>query len=214
MAQTLLQRIFKQGRRLNRAPAAIRELLPIPKSHHKYTYQPRRLRNPPKYIKGVNNGYYFRIKIPPKKSPLPNVPKLPPTNPMPKPFKAPSPKAVQATATESASGYDGFSQRVLQWLKPNLPIIILNFGSLCTLVGFTRSDVLELRSLAITGNIMFVFYNLGQKTILWPSIAWSSLFAVVNGFKIFEIFHERNAEVHMTEEQEQVFVDHFMPHGK
>jgi CRP-like cAMP-binding protein len=65
----------------------------------------------------------------------------------------------------------------------------------------------------MTGNILFVAYNLGQTRILWPSIAWSSLFAAVNGVKIFEILHERNAEVHMTKEQEAVFVEHFMPHG-
>jgi CRP-like cAMP-binding protein len=210
MAKTLIQRIF-QGRLS--APSTIREVLQIPKAPLKYTFQTKRHRRPPKYIKGVNNGYYFRIKIPPKRNPLPSVPKLPTTNPMPKPFKAPPPKVLQATDKESASKYEGYSKRLFEWLKPNLPIIILNIGSICTLVGFTRSDILELRTFSITGNIMFVFYNLGQKTILWPSIAWSSLFAAVNGFKIFEILHERNAEVHMTEKQEEVFVEHFMPHG-
>ena len=60
---------------------------------------------------------------------------------------------------------------------------------------------------------MFIFYNLAQKTILWPPVAWSGLFTVVNGLKIFEILHERNAKVYMTAEKEKVFVDHFMPHG-
>ena len=60
---------------------------------------------------------------------------------------------------------------------------------------------------------MFIFYNLAQKTILWPPVAWSSLFTVVNGLKIFEILNERNAKVYMTAEKEKVFEDHFMPHG-
>jgi hypothetical protein len=35
----------------------------------------------------------------------------------------------------------------------------------------------------------------------------------VNGVKIFEILHERHFGVHMNEEQEELFVEHFMPHG-
>jgi CRP-like cAMP-binding protein len=45
------------------------------------------------------------------------------------------------------------------------------------------------------------------------SVAWSCLFAGVNAVKIFEILHERHVEVHMNQEQEELFVEHFMPHG-
>jgi CRP-like cAMP-binding protein len=45
------------------------------------------------------------------------------------------------------------------------------------------------------------------------SVAWSCLFAGVNAVKIFEILHERHVEVHMTQDQEELFVEHFMPHG-
>mmetsp|Transcript_27340 Transcript_27340/g.66367 ORF Transcript_27340/g.66367 Transcript_27340/m.66367 type:complete len:270 (+) Transcript_27340:481-1290(+) len=65
----------------------------------------------------------------------------------------------------------------------------------------------------MTGQLMFAGYNLAQKTILWPSVAWSCLFAGVNAVKIFEIMHERHVDVHMSEEQEELFVEHFMPHG-
>lgn len=45
------------------------------------------------------------------------------------------------------------------------------------------------------------------------SVAWSCLFAGVNAVKIFEILHERHVEVHMNQDQEELFVEHFMPHG-
>lgn len=35
----------------------------------------------------------------------------------------------------------------------------------------------------------------------------------MNAFKIFEILQERHVDVHMSKEQEELFVEHFMPHG-
>lgn len=84
---------------------------------------------------------------------------------------------------------------------------------MCTLLAFTRSDIIELRSLSVTGNICFIIFTLRQKIIVWPNIFWSSLFASVNSYKIYEIFEERNASVSMTKEEEKIFVDFFMPHG-
>jgi CRP-like cAMP-binding protein len=190
-----------------KAPYKIRELLGL---NGKSSALARKKQ--PTYIKGVRNGNYFRIKIPPKRKVFPDVPKLPNAIPMPKPFKA-TPQEAVVKAAESATKVEGITVRLMGWLKRNAPIIMLNVGSVCTLVGFTRSDVLELRSLATTGNIMFIFYALGQRPVLWPSIAWSALFASVNGVKIFQIMHERTATVHMTKDQEQTFVEHFMPHG-
>lgn len=86
-------------------------------------------------------------------------------------------------------------------------------SSMCTLLAFTRSDILELRSLSVTGNLCFMTYTLRQKIILWPNIFWSGLFASVNSWKIYQILDERNASVSMTKEEEKTFVDFFMPHG-
>eukprot|EP00980_Cylindrotheca_fusiformis_P000702 scaffold168_cov124-Cylindrotheca_fusiformis.AAC.2 len=127
---------------------------------------------------------------------------------VPKPFKQPPHGSIlhtKSVANENSSNF-----RLLVWLRKNMPIIALNFGSICILVGFSRS---ELRSLAMTGQLMFAGYNLAQQTILWPSVAWSCLFASVNAIKNFEILHERHFEVHMNEQQEALFVEHFMPHG-
>ena len=195
-----------------KVPRFVREVLQIetkPPSYLQIRGRPRR--HVPKYVKGVFNGNYFRIKIPPPKQRLPDIPKLPPTNPMPKPLSTP-PKPLRASL-ESPGQFESYPRRLLGWLKSNRAVLMLNFGSMCTLVGFMRSDVLELRSLALTGNLMFITYVLQQNPILWPSICWSGTFASVNAWKILQILHERTAEVHMTEEQQKLFVSHFMSHG-
>ncbi|KAL3930486.1 MAG: hypothetical protein SGBAC_011748, partial [Bacillariaceae sp.] len=185
-------------------------------------------------IKGVT-------RLPGSGRKLPNMPKLPsPAQPM---LKAPTPmpsssagqqpqQAAEATETailqsQAAGGavstettiaqqqgpYNDFFQRLRTWFQDNWTVLVLNFGSICTLTGFTRSDILELRSLSMTGSIASIFYLVGQQRILWASVAWGSIFASVNGYKIYEIYQERNSEVHMNEKQEKVYVDYFLPHG-
>ena len=201
-----------------RGPDAIRKILDSPRPS-----RPGKLsrgRKQQSYIKGVHNGNFFRIKIPPKENAF-RVPKLPlsPQNIVPQPFKNPPPRAQVSSSNASTNSKNASSSKrtlwwkVADWLKANWSILVLNFGSICTLTGFTRSDVLELRSLSITGSLSSVVFLLTRKEVLWPSVVWSSLFATVNGVKIYQILHERNAEVHMSEEQEKVFVEHFMPHG-
>ena len=207
MRKTILDRLYV-GR--FRGPDAIRKILDSPQP----SSQSKRRTKSHAYITGVHKGNFFRIRIPPKSKPLPDVPKLPPSNPMPQPFKHPA--TSSKTLIESIDNVlqeESFAERLYAWFKANLPILALNFGSMCALIGFTRSDVLELRSLSMTGSIMSVFYNFGQPRVLWPPIAWSSLFAAVNGYKIFGILQERNAEVHMTDREEKIFVQFFMPHG-
>jgi CRP-like cAMP-binding protein len=167
----------------------------------------------PVYLKGVHKGNFFRIKIPPKTKSLPKIPELPPTNPMPQAFKKVEPTAQSLKEAADKGPFENFASRLYAWFRANLAILALNVGSTCTLIGFTRSDVLELRSFSVTGSLMFIAYNLGQSKILWPSICWTSLFAAVNSYKIFGILQERNAAVQMTDDQEDVFVEHFMPHG-
>lgn len=210
MVVTKFIQILFQGP--TKVPRAVRDALQIQTMlPRQVSARPRWRRQPQRYVKGVSNGNYFRIKIPPRKQTLPDVPKLPPTNPMPKPLSTP-PKPLKLSP-DLPIQFESYPIRILGWLKSNRAVLILNFGSFCTLAGFMRSDVLELRSLALTGNCMFILYVLHQNPILWPSIGWSGLFASVNAFKIVQILHERTAEVHMTEDQQNLFVSHFMSHG-
>ena len=209
MAQNLIQQLFHGPPKV---PRSVRDVLQIKGVPPKYVpTKSRWRRRPPKYVKGVSNGNYFRVKIPPKKTNIPDVPKLPPTNPMPKSLSTP-PKPMRASS-QSPIQFESYPQRLWEWLRSNRAVLVLNFGSICTLAGFMRSDVLELRSLALTGNVMFIFYVLQQNPILWASVGWSGLFASVNIWKIAEILHERTAEVHLSKDQQEVFVSHFMSHG-
>lgn len=203
----ILQRFVKNQPKLSYAIKETLRVKPSPSpSQSRKLYASRRQ---PKFLQGVgHDGNYYRLKIPPRKSsPLPNIPKFPQTVVAPKALSPPP------LPPGNAAEITGYKSRLVEWFKDNIPILILNFGSMCTLVAFTRTDVLQLRSLAITGQCCFMIYALNQRIILWPSIFWSMTFASVNAWNIGKILEERNASVHMSNEQEAVFVEYFMPHG-
>jgi CRP-like cAMP-binding protein len=202
----IFQRFIKSHANL---PRAVEDILQVPPSRRAASGRVGTRRPKKKtYLKGVgHDGNYYRLKIPQRKSKLPDILKLPKGTPMPKPL-TPPPKPPETVAQ-----IPGYRRQYVQWFKSNLPVMVLNVGSLCTLLAFTRTDVLELRSLAITGQVCFVAYQLKQKVVLWPSVVWSSLFATVNAYNIHHIIEERHSSVHMSDAQEKVFVDFFMPHG-
>jgi len=179
----------------------------------------------PTYIKGVHGGRYYRLRIPDawkeQRNPfIPDLPSLPPIYPVPMSFKGILRDRRHKISLESllrtAVGphYDkSFSRSLYEWMAKNWPIMLLNFGSICTLVAFTRSDVLELRALSATGSVSNAVFRMTQLPIQWLTVAWPVIFASVNGYKIHEIVQERHAAVHLTEQQEAVYVEHFMNHG-
>lgn len=125
--------------------------------------------------------------------------------------------AASSSASElvlsSAEKRHEFWERLAVWFKDNYGTLILNFGSICTLIGFTRSDVLELRYLSVTGSVCAIAYHFANKPLRIPVVLWSSTFAAVNSFKIFEILQERKGSVQLTQEQEEIYINFFMPHG-
>jgi CRP-like cAMP-binding protein len=164
-------------------------------------------RPPQHYVKGIRKGNYYRRRVVNKQPPTANVPKLPPLGPqtMPQPLKTPVVQPEESTHT--------FFSRAGAWLQQNVAVLVLNFGSLCTLTGFTRSDVLELRAFSMTGSVSSVIYFLSMQPLRWAPIAWSSLFATVNAVNIYKILYERNANVVLSPHEQDIFVEHFMPHG-
>jgi hypothetical protein len=116
---TVLQRFLKTGYFSN-IPRAVEDVLRV-RSSRKPTYGWRQ----PKFLKGVGrDGNYYRLKIPPRKRPLPNIPKFPKGSQQtsPKPLTPPPPPP------ESAADMIGYKRRLLKWLLRNTPILILNFG--------------------------------------------------------------------------------------
>lgn len=183
------------------------------------------------YVKFVYKGQYYRRPILPKQqqqsttSP-PQLLKIP-GQPLgvPKSFKQSSEKAASLVGNKSSSSQHQHSNNNSQqqqeqtwswksWFTLNTPLLILNFGSMATLLGFTRSDVLELRTLAMTGNCTFVIYSLLlPPPIKWPAICWSMLFASVNGFNIAKILKERKGKVLLTLHEAEIYEEHFRPYG-
>lgn len=184
---------------LNKSRKTLHDLLP---SHKKK-------KTSKNIVKGVFKGNFYRVKLPEMSLKRRfDVPKLGLPPPMPSPFV----RETISNEQPSGSKQDLF-ERINEWWKNNWTVLVLNFGSLCTLTGFTRSDVLELRTLSTMGSLSFVLYNSSQVPLRWLPIAWSSLFATVNSIKILQILHERKARVVLTEQQQAIFVDYFMPHG-
>jgi hypothetical protein len=192
-------------------PSVIRRILGRGKPKTKGRREDR-----PKYVRGVFNGNFFRVKIPEKRNFFPNLPSFPSILPVPAKMKGllRDPSKLSLDSILSNMGPDkSLGRKISEWMVVNWPTMLLNVGSVCTLLAFTRSDVLELRTLSATGSISNAIYRMTQKPFLWITVAWPCIFASVNGYKIMEILHERNALVHLDEEQEHIFVEHFMQHG-
>jgi CRP-like cAMP-binding protein len=174
------------------------------------------------YLKGIYRGNYYRIKIPEKTKTM-RIPSLPPVAPPPDLNAMVAEASFRAKTSFTRVGahqkqkYDSMGQspgrRFVDWIRANWAVVLLNFGSICTLTAFTRSDVLELRSLSATGSICNATYHASSSPFNWFSVLWPTIFASVNLWKIGEILEERNADVHLSEEEERIFVEHFMPHG-
>lgn len=173
-----------------------------------------------------SGNFVRRRRPPPSKPQVDKITKLPPAGPaiVPKNFKqvpasggSASSSAAQggAGASSSTAGGGGGARASYfskEWFKTNGPILVLNFGSVCTLVGFTRQDVLELRALSMTGSICSVCYFALSRPAFAP-MAWSSLFAATNAVKIARILDERKGRVVLTEHEEDIYEEHFLSHG-
>ena len=144
---------------------------------------------------------------------LPKLPKAP-TEMVPKTLKPVPPPRLQAAGAppSSAEARDLFT-RLGQWIRENGPVLILNIGSLCTLSGFMRSDVLELRALSMIGSMSSVTYFSFTRPLPLAPICWSSIFAMTNAYNIYKILDERGNNVVLSSDEENCFVEHFMPHG-
>ena len=108
-----------------------------------------------------------------------------------------------------------FYKRMSQWFANNYGILILNIGSLATLTGFTRTDILELRLLSITGSLSSVIYFLTRPPpFVYGSVIWSLIFASTNAYMVYYIYEERKGQIQpLTEEEKDLYEEHFMPHG-
>lgn len=163
-------------------------------------------------LKGVHKGRFYRIKLDKTqqsngivKTVKSHLPKLP-YGVFPHAFLNP-----KAKPSPSGGGESSRQEQFREWWKENWPTLVLNFGSVATLVGFTRSDVLELRCLSVTGSVANIIYQCSFTPIRQLAAGWSAIFSFVNSVKIKEIVQERHQNVKMTPEQEDIYVKLLMP---
>jgi CRP-like cAMP-binding protein len=127
---------------------------------------------------------------------------------------APIPNLVELTKTSKTSQEKAkvASHYIWEWIKDNYATLVLNFGSICTLTAFTRSDILELRCLSMTGSLSSVIYSITKK-IYFPAI-WSTVFALTNAYKVFFILEERRGKAKtLTSTEKKVYLNNFKAHG-
>ncbi len=136
----------------------------------------------------------------PKKftDPPPNLKPLIPIGPA-------APKATQKKAR----------RKLKQWLKDNAGIIILNCGSICSFLSFTRMDILELRMLSVTGSLSsIIYFSTRPPPLVIAPIIWSSVFTGTNLYMMYLIYEERKGKPKpMTPEEESTYEEHFLPHA-
>jgi CRP-like cAMP-binding protein len=165
------------------------------------------------HVKGIYKGNYYLIIIPYNQVERSIVPKLPsPQTSSPKPFKRVE-TAIQQAQESSGEWFHDFWLRLKKWGELNWPVLVLNFGSACSLIGFSRSDVLELRTLSVTGSACSFIYLFATKPIRYTPIVWTAFFATVNSLFIYRILRERNSSVRLTKEQQDLYRSYFLPYG-
>eukprot|EP00547_Thalassionema_nitzschioides_P003761 CAMPEP_0194219242 /NCGR_PEP_ID=MMETSP0156-20130528/25481_1 /TAXON_ID=33649 /ORGANISM="Thalassionema nitzschioides, Strain L26-B" /LENGTH=392 /DNA_ID=CAMNT_0038948831 /DNA_START=52 /DNA_END=1227 /DNA_ORIENTATION=- len=106
-------------------------------------------------------------------------------------------------------------RKFMEWLKENGGIIVLNIGSFCAFLSFTRSDILELRVLNLCGSAAAIFYFVTRPPplVIAPPL-WSSLFVATNLYMAYHIYEERKGTPQaLTEEEEHIYEEHFLPHA-
>jgi CRP-like cAMP-binding protein len=196
-----------------RSPKEIRRLLD---SHESNQLRNRPL---PQHLTGTHSGVFYRIKLPPRRRrqilpKLPIFPILPSSKPPPIKFRESHSISPRSAFAQTLNEFvRERASRYREWFSENWPVLLFNFGSICALTGFTRSDVLELRTLSVIGSLCGVVYNLVQTPRRLSPLLWGLTFASVNGWKIFEVVQERNGTVLLTAAEEDIYVKHFLPHG-
>jgi len=84
-------------------------------------------------------------------------------------------------------------------------LVLLNVAYLIWLMAFVAKDILWLRVLTITGNLVVIPYHLYNfQNPLWNSIIWVGIYTSINSVMLFLLYLERRP-VPMTEQEENIY---------
>jgi hypothetical protein len=98
-------------------------------------------------------------------------------------------------------------------MKNDKGLLFLNLGTATGLLGFCMTDPIPLRTCSIVSSAASIVFALSRNPILsYVPVVWSSLFIVVNTFKISNILLSR-LDTTLTDMEEEVYTKHFLPFG-
>ncbi len=83
------------------------------------------------------------------------------------------------------------------------PNYFIHACNILMLVAYCVRDILWLRLFAVAASLIAMPYFVLQPAPLWVPLAWSGLFAAINGFQSWRLFLERRP-VKLTPEEEEV----------
>jgi Cyclic nucleotide-binding domain len=79
---------------------------------------------------------------------------------------------------------------------------LVNLANFAFLLAFSVRDVLKLRILSLTADVVVLPYYYFQHRPLWPPIVWGVAFIIVNGIRIATLALERRPVILSAEEEE------------
>src|SRR5436190_1748897 len=77
----------------------------------------------------------------------------------------------------------------------------LHLANILLLVAYSVRSILWLRCFAVAASLISIPYYLVQPTVLWPPVAWSVVFVIINSSQISRLLWERRPVVLSKEEQ-------------
>jgi hypothetical protein len=83
------------------------------------------------------------------------------------------------------------------------PSYFIHAANVLLLVAYSVRDILWLRLFAVAAALISIPYFALQPTPLWEPLAWTVLFAAINGFQSWRLFVERRP-VKLTPEEEEI----------
>jgi hypothetical protein len=78
---------------------------------------------------------------------------------------------------------------------------LVHLSNVLMLVSYSVRDILWLRWFAVAAALTVIPYYLAQPNVLWPPVAWGSVFMAINLWQIARIYMERRPVVLSADEQ-------------
>jgi CRP-like cAMP-binding protein len=78
---------------------------------------------------------------------------------------------------------------------------LVHLSNVLMLVSYSVRDILWLRWFAVAAALTVIPYYLAQPNVLWPPVAWGSVFMAINLWQIARIYLERRPVVLSADEQ-------------